>query len=85
MLEFTLICDEKEIFDGQVSRVSIETNAGPTEIMPNHKPYMARIMNKIAYTMAAGGTQSITEITDGFIYTNGVKCIAVVDHDIDTN
>ncbi|MDR2598516.1 MAG: hypothetical protein LBC25_02250 [Holosporales bacterium] len=84
MLEFTLICDEKEIFDGQVSKVMIETNAGPTEVLPHHQPYMARIMNKIAYMTTANGTQSVTKITDGFIYTNGIKCIAVVDNDPDT-
>jgi F0F1-type ATP synthase epsilon subunit len=85
MFEFTLICDEKEIFSGQVSKVLIETNTGPVEILPQHQPYMARIMNKIAYTIIEEGAQVITEIKDGFIYTNGSKCIAIVDYNINVS
>ncbi|MDR1476193.1 MAG: hypothetical protein LBI20_02630 [Holosporales bacterium] len=82
MFAFTLICDEKEIFDGQVSKVLIETNSGPIEILPHHQPYMARIRNIISYSLEEEeDAQICAGIIDGFLYTNGSRCIAIVDHD----
>ncbi|MDR1233925.1 MAG: hypothetical protein LBJ92_02150 [Holosporales bacterium] len=77
MFEFTLISNEAKIFNGNVSKVTFETDHGMVEILSQHQPYMARIQSSIVY-VKEDGTQGDAQITDGFIYTNGMICYAVV-------
>jgi F0F1-type ATP synthase epsilon subunit len=81
MFNFTIMCDEQKIFDGKVSSVSVETVSGVVEILHNHQPYMARIRNSVIYTQE-DRIQASVRITDGFIYTDGSRCVAIVDDTI---
>ncbi|MDR0640566.1 MAG: hypothetical protein LBF65_02455 [Holosporales bacterium] len=77
MFEFTLISNEAKIFSGQVEKVTIETERGPVEILSQHQPYMSRILKAITY-VKEDGTSEDNPIVEGFIYTNGTTCYAVV-------
>ena len=77
-MKLVLICDEKKIYEGDVSQVDIETESGATSILPQHQPYMTKISGKISYK-PVGANVKLIDISAGFIYTDGVVCFAVVD------
>lgn len=77
-MKLVLICDEKKIFDGEVSEVHLNTENGPVTILPKHQPYMSRINGEVSYT-PIDGTVSNTKISEGFVYTDGDVCFVVVD------
>ncbi len=78
MFNLVLICNEEKIFDGNVSAVKIETENGPVTILPKHQAYMSKISKNLIYTPSGEDHKSI-DISDGFVYTNGSVCFAVVD------
>lgn len=77
-MKFVLISDEKVIFDGEAINLSCISPDGPFVIMDNHIPYISRIIGSISYTTEDNETNEI-DVAEGFIYTNGSTCFAVVD------
>lgn len=77
MFKFILICDEEKLFDGEVSEVKTETENGVITILDKHQPHMSKISKNIAYTTEK--KREVTEFLEGFIYTNGEVCFAVID------
>lgn len=78
MFNLVLMCNEEKIFDGNVSSVEIETENGPVKILPNHQAYMSRISKNLIYS-PIGDENKLVDISDGFLYTNGAVCFAIVD------
>ncbi|MDR2458762.1 MAG: hypothetical protein LBD43_01555 [Holosporales bacterium] len=81
MLNLVVICDKERIFDNYAKEIYVITGNGPVTILPQHQPYMAKISEEIIYVTDAGVRMS-TKITDGFVYTNGRSCLAVVNKDV---
>ena len=77
-MELVLICNEEKIYEGEISQIEIETGNGKVTILPNHQPYMTKISGKVLYTPINANEISLN-ITEGFIYTDGTTCFAVVD------
>ena len=77
-MKLVLICNEEKIYEGEVSQIDIETESGIVSILPQHQPYMTKILGKISYT-PVGENAKLIDISAGFIYTDGVVCFAVVD------
>ncbi len=77
-MKLVLICNEEKIYDGDVSQVDVETENGVVSILPQHQPYMAKVLGKVSYIPINAGVVSI-DISEGFIYTDGMTCFAVVD------
>lgn len=77
-MEFVLISDENIIFDGEVSKICFISQNGPFVIMDNHIPYISRIQNSVSF-IGPDNEETVVNISDGFVYTNGISCFAVVD------
>jgi F0F1-type ATP synthase epsilon subunit len=77
-MKFVLVSDEKRIFEGEVKKISCASENGPFTIMDGHVPYLSKISETVSFTKNDGGTESY-EIKDGFLYTNGDVCFAIVD------
>lgn len=77
-MKLLLICNEKKIYEGEISQIDIETANGRVTILPRHQPYMAKIFGSVSYM--PDGTNAVSiDITEGFIYTDGTTCFTVVD------
>jgi F0F1-type ATP synthase epsilon subunit len=81
MIELTLICDEKKIFDGEISELSFTRDGETIAILPGHQPYMSSISGNITYVTSDGKKEESDNLS-GFIYTNGTKSFAVVDKSV---
>lgn len=77
-MELLLICDEEKLFEGEISELIVKTESGPVTILPGHEPYMTKISGEVKY-VADHDIQGSIEISEGFVYTNGVRCFVVVD------
>ena len=77
-MKLVLICNEEKIYEGEVSQIDFETETGIVSILPQHQPYMTKILEKISYIPLNAQVVSI-DIFEGFIYTDGMTCFAVVD------
>ncbi len=77
-MRFVLISDESIIFDGKASNLSCVSQNGEFVIMDNHIPYISKIIESVTYTTENNETNKI-DIAEGFVYTNGDTCFAVVD------
>lgn len=77
MFKFILICDEKKLFDGEVLEVKADTENGIITILDKHQPHMSRISKNITYTNEKDSEE--IEFSEGFLYTNGEVCFAVID------
>ncbi|MBQ7524485.1 MAG: hypothetical protein IJT08_02675 [Alphaproteobacteria bacterium] len=78
MLKLTIIRNEEKTTEEEVREVKIETENGAVTILPRHQPYLSKIQGSFAYVRGAGNTVSLA-ISSGFIYTDGEKCIVVID------
>jgi F0F1-type ATP synthase epsilon subunit len=78
MFEFTLICDEEDVFEGMVSEVRVMRSGETIALLSGHQPYMSRIDGCVVYT-ADGKSERSVSISSGFVYTNGTHSFAVVD------
>lgn len=74
MFKFILICDEEQLFDSEVTEVKTKTENGEITILDKHEPYMTKISGYISYDNAEA-----INFSEGFIYTNGETCFAVID------
>ena len=77
-MKLVLICDEEKIYEGEISQINIVTSNGNVTILPNHQPYMTKISEKISYTQLSGNN-TLLDISEGFVYTDGNTCFVVVD------
>ncbi len=77
MFKFILICDEEKLFNNEVNEVKTETENGTIMILDKHQPHMSKISKNITYK-TANDSQTI-EFSEGFLYTNGDVCFAVID------
>lgn len=77
-MKLVLICDEKKIYEGEVLQIDFETENGTVTILPQHQPYMTKISGNVSYK-PANTTENSIDISEGFIYTDGTTCFAVVD------
>ncbi len=66
------------IFNGDANQVKVTTSDGPLIILKNHAPYMAKLSGTIEYTDSYGKTIN-TKADGGIIYTNGNKCVIIMD------
>ncbi len=78
IMEFTLISNEEKIFEGTVTEITCYSDNGPFVIMDNHLPYISKIKQSISFSPADEPIQT-HNLKEGFIYTNGNLCIAVID------
>ncbi|MDR2666903.1 MAG: hypothetical protein LBB34_02190 [Holosporales bacterium] len=78
MLNLVLFYNENMVFEGMVKEVEVITKSGPITIMPQHEPYMSKIMCQISY-IDQDEKKNVIDILDGFIYTNGKQCFAVTE------
>lgn len=78
MLKLTIIRNEEKTTEEEVREVKVETENGAVTILPQHQPYLSKIQGSFAYVRGAGDTVSFA-ISSGFIYTDGEKCIVVID------
>lgn len=77
MFKFILICDEEKLFDGEVFEVKTETENGIITILDKHQPHMSKISQNITYKTKE--TLKTLDFSEGFLYTNGDVCFAVID------
>ena len=77
MFKFILICDEEKLFDGEVFEVKTETENGIITILDKHQPHMSKISQNITYKTTE--TLKTLDFSEGFLYTNGDVCFAVID------
>jgi F0F1-type ATP synthase epsilon subunit len=77
-MKLIVISDEERIFDGESSRVDINTPNGPATILPMHQPYLTKIYGALTYMCADTGAVMI-DAREGFLYTNGETCFVVLD------
>ena len=77
MFKFILICDEEKLFDGEVFEVKTETENGIITILDKHQPHMSKISKNITYKTTE--TLKTLDFSEGFLYTNGDVCFAVID------
>ena len=77
-MKLVLICDEEKIYEGEISQLNIETENGKVSILPKHQPYMTKISGTVSYR-PIDATETLINISEGFIYTDGTTCFAVVD------
>jgi F0F1-type ATP synthase epsilon subunit len=77
-MQLILISDEKIVFDGSVSEVNCVARNGPFTIMDNHIPFISKIQSLVSFKENNDQTTDLN-ITEGFIYTNGDTCVAVVE------
>ena len=77
-MKLILLCDEEELFNGDVSKVNLETDNGKVTILPNHQSYMTKIIKKVTYTAINGESHSV-DIDIGIAYTNGDSCFVAVN------
>lgn len=78
MFDLVLVCDEEKIFEGKIKEINVLTPKGPVSILPQHQPYMSKILKTLNY-ITTDGIKKTLEIEEGFLYTNGKSCFAVVD------
>jgi F0F1-type ATP synthase epsilon subunit len=77
-MRLSFFCDEKVIFNGEITEISGYSERGPFKIMDNHIPYMVRISNSVSIVKT--DKLSITHnFKDGFLYSNGQECFVIVD------
>ncbi len=77
-MKLVLICDEEKIYEGEILQLDVETENGTITILPQHQPYMTKISGKVSYKLASTTEYSI-DVSEGFVYTDGTTCFAVVD------
>ncbi len=77
MFKFILIYDEEKLFDAEVMEVKTDTENGIITILDKHQQHMSKISQNITYK-TQNGSQTI-EFSEGFLYTNGEVCFAVID------
>lgn len=76
-IKFVLMSDEQKIFDGEVEKIVIESDSGIEELLPKHIPMLSKVYKKISYI--SENKELSHEFTEGFIYTSGDVCFAIVD------
>jgi F0F1-type ATP synthase epsilon subunit len=65
--------------EGDITVVTTESlDAGEVTILSGHIPFLSRIKDFLKYTTVTGNVIE-KKITNGFIYSNGELCCAVVD------
>lgn len=72
-LQLTIMSPEKEIFRGEVRRVTLPGVSGSFTILPHHAPVVSALSaGKLSYAKA-DGTEEVQEINGGFIEMNNNK------------
>ncbi|MDR3224514.1 MAG: hypothetical protein LBT03_03020 [Holosporales bacterium] len=79
MLDFLLICDEREKFCGKSKAVFVNTSKGEINILPGHEPLITRISGDIMY-IGEDSLKYELMVEEGFMYTNGKMCVIVASH-----
>lgn len=69
-LQLTIISPEKELFQGEVRRITLPGIMGSFTILPHHAPVVSSLSaGKVAYVKADGMEENF-EIKGGFIEMN---------------
>ena len=77
-MELVLISDEKKLFEGTILELNSNTQEGPLTILDNHISYISKIKDFVSFTTSEH-KKLIHDISEGFLYTNGTVCFAVVE------
>ncbi|MCD8030307.1 MAG: ATP synthase F1 subunit epsilon [Bacteroides sp.] len=77
-LKLTIISPEKELYNGEIRRVTLPGTLGQFTILPHHAPIVSSLeKGKIRYT-DSDGTDHILDIGGGFVeLSNGVISVCV--------
>lgn len=69
-LHLSIVSPEKEIYNGEVSRVMLPGTAGAFSILPQHAPIVSSLQEgKVIYVTAEGEEHSL-DIHSGFVEMN---------------
>ena len=78
-LQLTIISPEKELFQGEVRRVTLPGAMGSFTILPHHAPVVSSLSaGKVAY-VKTNGTEETFEIHGGFIEMNSNQVSVCID------
>ncbi len=78
-LQLTIISPEKELFRGEVQRVTLPGVMGSFTILPQHAPVVSALhAGKLSY-VKANGTEEAQEINGGFIEMNNNNVSVCID------
>lgn len=77
VLHLTILSPEKQLFDGEVTIVTLPGSAGLFSILPDHAPIVSSLKRgKVSYVSA--GKEEIIEITSGFVEaSNGTVSVCI--------
>lgn len=78
-LQLTIISPEKELFRGEVQRITLPGVKGSFTILPRHAPVVSSLSaGKITY-VKANGTEETREINGGFVEMNNNEASVCVN------
>lgn len=77
-LKLSIVSPEKEIYNGEVSSVTLPGTTGVFSILPQHAPIVSSLKaGKVTYVTAEGGEHSL-DIESGFVeMSNGEASVCV--------
>ncbi|MCD7901573.1 MAG: ATP synthase F1 subunit epsilon [Bacteroides sp.] len=77
ILHLTILSPEKEIFSGNIERVTLPGSAGSFTVLPNHAPIVS-ILQKGTLSYVSGGQEQSLEIQSGFMeMSNGTVSVCI--------
>ncbi|MDR1488746.1 MAG: hypothetical protein LBI26_03325 [Holosporales bacterium] len=77
-MKLLLTSDGEKFFDGEILDVYISTDKGEVKISDGYTPYISKIKDSISF-LKTDKTMEKVVIKEGFVYTNGTVCYAIVD------
>ncbi len=79
MLHLNIVSPEKEIYNGEVERVTLPGTIGAFTILPQHAPIVSSLRAGNVIYVPAGGEEQTFDINGGFVEMSGGVVSACVD------
>ena len=80
MINLIVMLDAKKKFEGDVMSVEVQTEDGIAKLLPDHQPYLAKVLSYAKYEISAG-EQTKLEFSHGFVYIKGNTCFLICSID----
>ncbi len=78
-LRLNIVSPEKELFDGEVERVTLPGTMGSFTILPQHAPIVSSLKAGTLSYVTQDGEEHTQEINGGFIEMNSNQVAVCVD------
>ncbi|MDR3119094.1 MAG: F0F1 ATP synthase subunit epsilon [Mediterranea sp.] len=77
-LHLTVSSPEKELFDGEISVITLPGSAGSFNVLPNHAPIVSSLKKGAIVYVLPDGSEHKVDIQGGFVeMSNGLLSVCV--------